>query len=280
MGNITIPQTAEGVDTPFAPLAKVQCVSASDTKMRKRNMRWCMVPGKFKRVQELVLPEIGTRQDIAIIGGGPTLNDTYKEAMKYEHIMTCGSSHDHAVKLGIKPTFHIECDPSWHQVKNYREQPEGTKYLVSSRCSKSMFDRLKGRDIYLWHMWEGDLGKPVYRGEPAFVCGATVVLSAIPVALTLGWKHLHFFGFDSSFPSETEHHAYEQAETAAMLTVKVGDPVNGRDFKTTATWAGQVQQFEDMRNHWPFECTVYGDSLTAEVERIRKIEIANKRKAA
>jgi hypothetical protein len=162
----------------------------------------------------------------------------------------------------------------------YRENPEGTKYLVSSRCSKSMFDRLKGRDIYLWHMWEGDLGKPVYRGEPAFVCGATVVLSAIPVALTLGYKHLHFFGFDSSFKSKEQHHAYAQPETAQMLQVRVGDPVNGRLFETTATWAGQVQQFEDMRNHWPFECTVYGDSLTAEVERIRKIEIANKRKAA
>jgi hypothetical protein len=57
-------------------LAKVQCISASDTKMRKRNMRWCMVPGKFPRVQELVLPNIGERKDIAIIGGGPTLNDT------------------------------------------------------------------------------------------------------------------------------------------------------------------------------------------------------------
>ena len=243
-------------------------------------MRWCMVPGKFKRITELMLPERETRNDIAIVGGGPTLNDTYKEVEKFAHVMTCGSAHDHAIKLGIKPTYHVECDPSWHQVKNYHECPPGTKYLISSRCSKSMFDRLKGRDIYLWHMWEGDLGKPVYRGEPAFVCGATVVLSAIPVALTLGYKHLHFFGFDSSFKSKEQHHAYAQPETAQMLQVRVGDPVNGRLFETTATWAGQVQQFEDMRNHWPFECTVYGDSLTAEVERIRKIEIATKGQVA
>jgi len=238
-----------------------------------------MVPGKFKRITEVMLPEITERKDIAIVAGGPTLNETYKEVMKFDHIMTCGSAHDHAVRLGIKPTYHVECDPSWHQVKMYKEKPEGTKYLISSRCSKSMFDRLKGREIYLWHMWEADLGKPVYRGEPAFICGATVVLSAIPVALTLGWKHLHFFGFDSSFKSKEQHHAYEQPETAQMIQVKVGDPVNGRTFETTATWAGQVQQFEDMRNHWPFECTVYGDSMTAEIERLRKIEIAE-RKAA
>jgi hypothetical protein len=243
-------------------------------------MRWCMVPGKFKRLTELMLSDRDKRDHIAIVAGGPTLNETYQDAMKFDAIMSCGSSHDHVVSLGIKPTYHVECDPSWHQVKMYRENPEGTKYLVSSRCSKSMFDRLKGRDIYLWHMWEGDLGKPVYRGEPAFVCGATVVLSAIPVALTLGYKHLHFFGFDSSFKSKEQHHAYAQPETAQMLQVRVGDPVNGRLFETTATWAGQVQQFEDMRNHWPFECTVYGDSLTAEVERIRKIEIAMKGQVA
>ena len=83
------------------------------------------------------------------------------------------------------------------------------------------------------------------------------------------FKHMHFFGFDSSFESKENHHAYPQPETAQMLSVKVGDPTNGREFQTTATWLGQAQQFEEMRNHWVFDVTIYGDSLTAEMERNR-----------
>jgi hypothetical protein len=136
-----------------------------------------------------------------------------------------------------------------------------------------MFNRLKDREIRLWHMWESELGKPPYKGEPAFVCGATVVLAAIPVSITMGYKHLHFFGFDSSFESYDNHHAYPQPEYSQQITVKVGDPVNGREFKTTATWAGQAQQYQDMRRHWPFfNATIYGDSLMAEVERLGRAQ--------
>ena len=253
----------------FQPVQKVTCISFSGTKERKRNMRWCMHKDRgFKRITELVMQR--KCHDIAIVAGGPSLNETYKEVSKFENVMTCGSAHDHAIRLGIKPTFHIECDPSLYQTKMYQEKSDA-KYLVASRCHKSMFKKLAGREIYLWHMWEGDLGKPIYNGEPAFVCGATVVLSAIPVALMMMFKHLHFFGFDSSFESKEEHHAYPQPETAQMLSVKVGDPVNGREFQTTATWLGQSQQFEEMRNNWVFDATIYGDSLTAEMEKNRKL---------
>ena len=118
-------------------------------------------------------------------------------------------------------------------------------------------------------MWEADLGKPAYNGEPAFICGATCVLAAIPVALTMGYKNFHFFGFDSSFENEKEHHAYPQPEYAQMLTVKVGDPEKGKEFRTTATWVGQAQQFEQMKNNWGhlFKATIYGNSLTAEMAK-------------
>lgn len=260
-------QTEGGVKPTFQPVQKVTCVSFSNPKERKRNMRWCMHKDRgFKRITELVM--MRQNHDIAIVAGGPSLNETYKEVSKFENVMTCGSAHDHAIRLGIKPAFHIECDPSLHQTKMYEEK-SNAKYLVASRCHRSMFKKLSGREIYLWHMWEADLGKPIYNSEPAFICGATVVLSAIPVALMMLFKHMHFFGFDSSFESKENHHAYPQPETAQMLQVKVGDPISGRTFQTTATWLGQAQQFEEMRNHWVFDATVYGDSLTAAMEKNR-----------
>ena len=261
----------------MSPLAKVQCISQSNDKERLRNMKWCMAESQgIRRIQGMPKPMDSTH--LAIIGGGPTLNDTYKKISRFKYSMSCGSSHDHVVGLGINPTYHIECDPHLSQINMYNRVPKGTKYLISSRCHRSMFKKLKGRDVYLWHMWEADLTKKPYKGEEAFICGATCVLAAIPVAIYLKFKHFHFFGFDSSFPDKENHHAYKQPETAQMLTVKVGDPVEGKEFLTTATWAGQAQQFEDMQNHWGmhFDVKIYGDSMQAEMQRYRQLEMVKK----
>ena len=260
-------QTKEGGAVPaFLPLAPVHCIAYAGNGERKKNMRHAMS-------KQLNLPRIqtlrpATNENLAIVAGGPSLNRTYKDISNFSDIMTCGSAHDHAVKLGIKPTYHVECDPDLRQIDCYNEVSDAF-YLISSRCHKSMFKKLEGRKVYLWHMWENELGKGPYKGEPAFICGATVVLSAVPIAMQLGYKHLHFFGFDSSFPSFEENHAYPMKEHSQQMTVKVGDPISGKEFLSTATWIGQAQQFQDMRRNWPFRCTVYGDGMIAEMERTR-----------
>ena len=276
---MSMQETEAGAEAPaYVVINKVECVSFSNSKERKRNMRWCMNKHrKIRRLFDMPMPKEEERTDIAIVAGGPSLNDTFEEVKKYKYIMTCGSVHDHAIKLGIKPTYHVECDPSHYQIRNYHED-SNANYLVSSRCNKVMFKKLQDRNVFLWHMWEQDLGKPIYQGEPAFVCGATVTLSAIPIAIALQFKHMHFFGFDSSFKDKEQHHAYHQPEKAQMLKIKVGDQINGKEFETTATWVGQAQQFEDMQNHWGFKSTFYGESLMAEIQRIRTLELAKENK--
>lgn len=261
----TNPENMGGGESPaYSPLAPVQCVSFADTKERLKNMRYA-----FKQNLPRVMdwrPSTGHR--IAIVCGGPSINQTYKEVSGFQNVMVCGSSHDHAVRLGIKPTLSIECDPDPKQVSFYQEKSEAV-YMVASRCHRSMFKHLKDRNVRLWHMFENDLGKPPYKGEGAFICGATVALAAIPVAMTLGFTDMHFFGFDSCFESPEEHHAYPCTEYSQIIDVRVGDPVNGRKFMTTATWAGQAQQYQEMRKNWGhlFKSTVYGDGMIAEIEK-------------
>lgn len=254
----------------YLPLSPVQCVSFLDKKGRRKNLRWSLSKkANIKRIGLLHTVQQTHAGKLSIIGGGPSLNENYSEIVG--DTMVCGSAHDHAVKLGIKPTWAVECDPSLGQVKFYSRKPEGTKYLVASRCDKTMFHALKDRDVYLWHMWEQDLGKPAYKGEPAFVCGATVLLAAIPVALTLGYREFHFYGVDSSFKSIEEHHAYgDVPESSQHIKVKVGDPEKGKEFETTATWIGQAQQYQEMVQHWGhmFKGTFHGGGMLAEMERI------------
>lgn len=257
-------------DVQYHPINPVQCVSFLDKTGRRKNTRWSLSKkANIKRIGILQQVQQTHSGKLSIIGGGPTLNDTYKDITG--DTMVCGSVHDHAIKLGIKPTFAIECDPTISQTKFYKNKVEGTKYLVASRCDRTMFFHLRDRDVYLWHMWEQDLGKPIYKGEPAFICGATVLLAALPVALTLGYREFHFYGVDSSFKSFDEHHAYgDVPESSQHLRVKVGDAQNGREFETTATWIGQAQQYQDMRNHWGhmFKGIFHGDGMLAEMERV------------
>lgn len=250
----------------YHPISKVQCISYLKPGPRLKNVDWA-IKQEMPRL-------MGT---LAIVAGGPTLNNTFEEAKKFPFVMTCGSAHDHAIKLGIRPTYHIDCDPAKTQWKQYRQNIPGTIYLIASRCDKSLFKYLRnGRDVRLWHMWEEDLGKPVFRGEIAYICGATVVLSAIPIAMALGFNDFHFFGFDSSFENEKEHHAYPQPEFSKIMTAKIGDPINGREYKTTATWLGQAQQFEEMQNKMGnmFRSTFYGDSMMSAMQKERERQLA------
>jgi hypothetical protein len=263
-------QEQGGSETPaYHPLAPVQCVSFLDKKGRMRNLRYALSKkANLKRFG--ILQTVHHSGRLSIVGGGPSLNETCKDISG--DVMVCGSVHDHAIKLGIVPTYAVECDPSLSQIDHYNENQKGCKYLVASRCDRTMFERLKGRDIYLWNMHEPDLPKSIYKEEPAFLCGATVILSAIPLALTLGYREFHFYGVDSSFKVFEQHHAYGNIEEKAqVLSVRVGDPIKGKEFLTTATWIGQAQQYQDMRKHWGhmFKATFHGDGMLAEMERLQ-----------
>jgi hypothetical protein len=264
-GSLPLEGGAASPAPEYKPLAPVQCVAFADTRERLRNMRYSLsARAGVKRIQEL---PVSTVPRLSIVGGGPSLNETYKDIQG--PVMVCGSAHDHAVKLGLKPDYALECDPSLRQVQQYRENPEGCIYLVASRCHRTMFQHLQGRHVRLWHMWEQDLGKPPYKGEPAFLCGATCVLAAIPVGLTMGFREFDFYGVDSSFETFENHHAYPQDEFAQVMTVKVGHPETGADFTTTATWIGQAQQYQDMVKNWGhlFKGRFHGKGMLAEMER-------------
>ena len=221
---------------------------------------------------------------IAIVGAGPSLKETVNRVRDFENVLVCGSGHDFLVRQGIIPNYAAVCDGGKDDKGNLSIPNKETAYLIASQCDPSLFDHLADYHVEMWH-YRGQATKTLgeeaelLKGELSIAWGSSIGMIAIALARLIGFQHLHFFGFDSSFESREEHHAYPQPETAQMLSVKVGDPVTGREFQTTATWLGQAQQFEEMRNHWQFDATIYGDSLTAEMERTRKLAIQQKEMA-
>jgi hypothetical protein len=243
----------------------ITCIPAANKEQRLVNMSHAF---SLNLPRLRVIP-IAQTKSLAIIGGGPTLNDTYKEIANYDVVMSCGSTHDHLTKLGVRSNYHLECDPELMQVKYYQTNKIGCTYLVASRCHSSMFQVLKHKKVILWHMWEEDLTIEPYRGELAIKGAISCVLCALSTALAMGFKDIHFFGFDSSFPDKDNHHAYPSEESAQMLTTRLGDPETGPQFLTTSTWIAQARTFHEMQGAWghEFKATVHGDSMMAEMQR-------------
>src|SRR4026208_971828 len=78
----------------------------------------------------------GERKDepVAIVGFGPSLNDTWEQIKGFKTVISCSGSHKFLVERGIKPTFHVEVDPREHKVALIGPPQKETKYLIASTC--------------------------------------------------------------------------------------------------------------------------------------------------
>lgn len=230
------------------------------------------------------LPEYGKYKNgehIAIVAGGPSLNDTLDELRRFKTVMVCGTAHDHLIAQGIVPTYAALCDPNpacTHFLKNPQRE---TRYFVASSCDPSMFDHLSGYDVVRFNNVGGE-NLLVYEGQPCVAGGCTITLRALCIAILLGYvpdSEIHFFGFDSSFPSNELHHAYDHIgpngldmETNNRCIVRIGNQY-GKKFLSTPAWVAQLVHFQEAIKEYGhlFAPVVHGDGMIAEAMRLGRV---------
>jgi hypothetical protein len=90
-----------------------------------------------------------------------------------------------------------------------------------------------------------------------------VTLVAVDIALGLGFQHFHFFGFDSSYGDDGEHHCapIHGSLDYEKNIAKVGD----KEFVVDKGLMVQAEQFFKLviGNGKYFHSTIYGDGLIA-----------------
>ena len=116
---------------------------------------------------------------------------------------------------------------------------------------------------YIWHTQAElitDLLEKQYEECYPVPGGSTVLLRAIPLFRTLGFKRFHIFGCDSCL-EEDKHHAYEQKENDGQLIMPVN--VGGKIFKCHPWMVSQAQEFIDLIRMLgeEIELEVYGGLL-------------------
>jgi len=271
----------------FAQLKIVNTIAATPFDETFENVK---VNTKRNYVRLHNLPEFMKikNKPIALVGGGPSLDDTLNKLKEFDVIVSCGSSHDYITTRGFKPTYAVLCDPD-PITANYIKYPcKETNYLVSTGCHKSVFNALEGYNITLWHCnSESLLNRFSELGEEyhAIDGGCTVGLRSISIALMFGYSDINFFGFDSCVGVKeengityTKHHAYDFTDETKefigdLYDVKLGmneDINKDRTFMCAGYQLAQISHFKSFYQNYGifFKPTFHGDGALTDLMSI------------
>lgn len=201
-------------------------------------------------------------QVLSIVGGGPSLEDTYRELTGY--IAAVNGSLAFLLGKGVVPNMCGVCDPSPHMVDIVEADPRVT-YFLASIVHPTVYDKLlnAGCRVYRWNSSSVPGGEEVLDEiEPNALTiggGSTMGLRWITLGYSIGFRSFHLHGMDSSFRKKSSH-AYPDHQDAK-------DWIGFEGYQTRPNFIGQVADFIGWMDRLqdadvePVSIKVYGDGL-------------------
>jgi hypothetical protein len=211
----------------------------------------------YRRFNELM------RGTVAIVGSGPSIHETIKHIQPTDAVFACNAAHELLIARGIIPAYAMLWDAA-EVVSTMITPHKGVTYLVASRCHPSVFEKLKGFDVVVWHAGSDDEQiterlEEHGRMEPVINGGSAAAVRAMFIVVAMGFRHIKVFGIDGSFDGE---HTHFQKSAVPEVEIKVF--CNHRWFRTTAWLAAQAEEVQVL---FPIvaglgvNIEVYGDGL-------------------
>jgi uncharacterized Rossmann fold enzyme len=218
----------------------------------------------IKRPIERVQPvEKRRREQIAVVGFAPSLQQTWKQIKKFKYVITCSGAHKFLVDRGIVPNYHLEVDPREHKVKLIGQPQKKTEYLIASTCHPKVFDHLDGYNVKLWHVFDAtEEGKRLLpHGEWAVTGGCDAGLRAMAMAAFLGFRNLHMFGMDGNAKAGSKHAAEHPNKVPEFNEVEYPEG-SGKLWYTTGGMLEAAKQVGHEMNMLPLvKFTFHGKGL-------------------
>lgn len=200
-----------------------------------------------------------------IVGGAPSLAKTVGQAAwrsaNGQTVFALNNAARYCRDHGVKVAHQVILDA----------RPENAAFLIgchaflASSCAPETFDAAAG-DVTLYHVNAVGVAEGLDGREADLIStGSTVLLIALGIAYTLGFRTFHLIGVDSSYEDDA-HHAYPQSlnDQDQVITAMAG----GRAFKCAPWMVHQVQQFQQIAAQLAndgCEITVAGDGLLPHV---------------
>lgn len=167
---------------------------------KRKSVEYALSLGLPRLQPELMLKR-RARNIMTVACYGPSLKDTYRDMV--QPIMSVSGAHDWLIQKRITPTYHVECDPRAHKAGMLSLANDTTKYLIASCCHPEVFAALKGRNVKIWHLDDGEESRAWYAANdpdcPVVCGGSTVGLRALEIVGFFGYGSIEVHGMDCSF---------------------------------------------------------------------------------
>jgi hypothetical protein len=204
------------------------------------------------------LAEPGPVKDrtLLIVGSGPSAWAALAQLELGDYdVMALNGAYGALLDAGYAaPMYYAQLDARAFNLPFLRKTSHGTKYLLAAQVHPDIFDALAGHDVTTFHL-NTETEQQVFGGtEGLFLgsAGGTIGTTAIALGGLLGYRHIIVIGYDSSF-GPAGSHMVPQSQNAKQPTIEV--EFDGKWYTTTATMAGQVNEYLDwlnaLQNTWP-----------------------------
>lgn len=212
-----------------------------------------------------------------ILGGGPSVDgqiDKIKELVASGHsLFAIERMYPWCVQHGLTPDFVVQLDASDDVGDGFTHIQPSTKHLIAATTYPKLLETLKGHKVYLFSGAGGTSpdsrkvwAENGYKHVLIINTGGTVVLGSMFLALVLGFRNIHLFGFDCMTDGINEYATGIAGKSVdrSYMAVEVGD---AREKVLTCTsFLSFAQQFFHMvetARRWGMieSVDVYGESL-------------------
>jgi len=201
--------------------------------------------------------------EMTIVCYGPSLENEIENILKAPRpILTVSGAHDFLIKHGIVPDYHMDSDPREHKAAFTRNAREDVTYLMASCCHPKVWENLQGKNVYLWHLDNGDETMEwLEENDPLSFCiggGSTAGLRAFEIGMVLGYRKFHVFGMDCSFKGKQ----WAGGHTGnPQMVVKVRLEECGEEYETSGLMIQAAREMVAMKERRALNVTFYGDGL-------------------
>ena len=212
-----------------------------------------------------------------VIGAGPSVDGQVEEIRRLQAdgvaVIAIDRMYPWAVQHGLTVDYVVSLDATPGVEDGFTHLQDGTTHLLVATGYPPLIERMKDvPNTYLFSGMAGALkdAETVWReagyGKLVIIAtGGSVVLGSMYIALTLGFSHVHLFGFDCMVPDEG--HGYStgvagESVPRSYFTVEVGE----EKVLTCTTFLAFAQQFFRMvgvaaKNGLLKAVDIHGESL-------------------
>jgi hypothetical protein len=196
----------------------------------------------LEHVKGLGLPTLEIHEShervLAIVGSGPSLRETHGLIPSDCDVMALNGAYSFLRSKGRTAKYFAMLDSRDVNVNFLEDMGNSTEYLIASQCHQSIFERVPEATVF--HLCT-PTAKAVFPDEPLYVGGGgTIGLTALGLAIALGYRKVILYGYDSSFAGQ-ERHAKDQPQNADLQAIDVW--VQDRKYTTTHAMAAQTMDF-------------------------------------